>query len=123
MTKPRVLVVEDEPLLSKALRLNLEHRGYLVKTADSISTALPLVDSFRPAAVLVDGGLGEDSGVALVAWIRSHPDHRNVKIIAMSGTPQQQALFEAFRHEYHCFLEKPFSTDELVEALKTVLGD
>src|SRR5579862_6253363 len=71
----RVLIVEDEPALLRALRINLRARGYEVTTAGTGRAALSVAAKSPPDAVLLDLGLPDLDGVGVIhelrAWSRA----------------------------------------------------
>ena len=117
----RVFIVEDEAQLSAALKFLLEKRGYVCAYAESVEAALPLIDKFKPDALLTDGALPGAQGLSLAGYLRSHPAHANVKIIVMSGDAGQKQLVTVMRDQVHGFLAKPFKTEQLVETLERLL--
>ncbi len=117
----RILVVEDEPAIRAALEFNLSKHGFEVCCVASVQEALMAMGRFQPQVVLADGGLPDASGVALATFIRREEGCRGIRIVAMSGDPDQEQLFRAMPDRYDAFLQKPFSTDELVEVLERLL--
>src|SRR6202012_6168246 len=67
----RVLVVDDDPQLLRALRINLSVRGYEVITAPTGSRALTLAAEHPPHVVILDLGMPEMSGIEVLAGLRA----------------------------------------------------
>ncbi len=111
----RILLVEDDPGVREALQALLARVGFHVAIAANGVEAWELLGRGpRFAAILVDLSVPRMTGNDLVAWVRRTPRLSAVPIIAMSGergldVPSAQA-----------FLEKPFSREQLVEALASV---
>ncbi len=117
----RILVVEDEPAIRAVLQVNLSKNGYEVRCVASVQEALAVVGSFQPQVVLADGGLPDASGIALAGFLRRTEGYRGIRIIAMSGDPEQEELFRAMPGEYDAYLQKPFTTRDLIEILERLL--
>ncbi len=116
----RILVVEDELSLSKSLKHNLGKRGYKVECTDSVEAAIPLLDRFQPHILLTDGALPGAAGMSLASYIRREDKHKDIKVVAMSGDPGQKRLIHVMKKMIHAFIEKPFTTDQLVDVLEQV---
>ncbi len=111
----RILLVEDDPGVREALRLLLVRVGFQVVAATNGVDAWELLGRGpRFAAILVDLCTPRMTGNDLVARVRRTPRLSEVPIIAMSGErgPDVPAA--------HAFLEKPFSREQLVDALDSV---
>src|SRR6516164_7498333 len=79
---PRILVVDDEPQLLRALRINLRARQYDVETADTGAGALAAVARTPPDLVVLDLGLPDLDGVEVIRGLRGWT---SVPIIVLSG--------------------------------------
>src|SRR5713226_9495292 len=83
--KPRILVVEDNPLNRELLCEWLDAEGYEVVTAADLKTGFEAVEKEHPHAVLLDVQLGADDGLSLAAWLRQQPALRNIPVIAVTA--------------------------------------
>lgn len=70
MSKTRVLVIDDEPQILRALRINLSVRGYEVYTAATGADALRIAAEHRPDVVILDLGLPDMSGIDVLGGLR-----------------------------------------------------
>ncbi len=80
----RVLVVDDEPQLLRALRINLRARDYAVEVAADGTTALRRAGSWHPDLVVLDLGLPDLEGIEVIHGLRGWTE---VPIIVLSGRP------------------------------------
>lgn len=121
MSSPLVLVVEDHPELGELLAAALEMEGLESRVAATGAEALALLAERRPAAALVDLMLPDMLGVAVLdALAAASPP---VPAIAMSGVFRGgRYAAEAAAHGAERFVEKPFSTEEVVTALREIVG-
>lgn len=83
--KPRILVVEDNPLSRELLCDWLETEGYEVTSTADLKSAFAAVRSHQPHAVLLDIQVGVEDGLALAAWIRQEPSFREIPVIAVTA--------------------------------------
>ena len=115
----RLLIVEDDTALAVELAAALARRGIASDHADRLEDAGQMLDAAQYAAVLLDLGLPDGDGVALVRRVRAkgYP----VPIIAVTardGISDRIAGLDAGADDY---LTKPFDVDELVARLRAVL--
>lgn len=114
----RVLVVEDDHHLVRALTLNLTARHYVVDTAHDGSGALRLAAAHPPDALLVDLGLPDMDGVDVIRGVRGWTA---VPILVLSGRRSSSAKIEAFDAGADDYLTKPFDMAELLARLRAAV--
>jgi two-component system KDP operon response regulator KdpE len=117
-TGPRVLVVDDEPQLRKALATNLRVRGYEVDLAETGEEALDLAARHHPDLVLLDLGLPGISGIEVVQGLRGWTA---VPIIVLSATGTEEAKVQALDEGADDYLTKPFGMHELLARVRAAL--
>jgi two-component system, OmpR family, KDP operon response regulator KdpE len=114
----RILVVDDEPQILRALRINLVARQYDVVTAIGGAEALETAQSAHPDLVVLDLGLPDLDGVqvinALRAWTR-------VPIIVLSGRRDSRDKVDALDAGADDYVTKPFSIDELLARIRVAI--
>ena len=113
----RVLVVDDEPQILRALRINLQARAYEVVTAGSGRSALQAVTDTHPDLVVLDLGLPDIDGVEVVRSLRTWT---SVPILILSGRLNSSAKVEALDAGADDYITKPFSVDELFARVRAV---
>jgi two-component system KDP operon response regulator KdpE len=113
----RVLVVDDEPQLLRALRINLRARGYEVDVAADGTTALRRAGSWRPDLVVLDLGLPDLDGVEVIHGLRGWT---GVPIIVLSGRAGGSDKVEALEAGADDYVTKPFDIEELVARIRAV---
>lgn len=114
----RLLVVEDDPSMRKVLGPGLRPYAFSVVTAPDAGTALDLVARRTPEAVLLDLGLPDLDGMAV---LRSLRERSSVPVIVISGRTSTSARIEALDAGADDYLTKPFAIDELAARLRAVL--
>ncbi|MET8577783.1 response regulator transcription factor [Streptomyces sp. NPDC005012] len=114
----RVLVVEDDPQLARALVLNLRARGYRVDAAPDGFTALRLAAARRPDVVLLDLGLPDMDGVEVTGGLRGWTRVPILVLSARQGSDEKVAALDAGADDY---VTKPFSMNELLARLRAAV--
>jgi two-component system, OmpR family, KDP operon response regulator KdpE len=114
----RVLVVDDEPQIVRALRIALVARGYDVATAGNGETALDLAASATPDVVLLDLGLPGIDGVEVVRRLRAFSSVPVIVVSVREGQGDKVAALDAGADDY---LTKPFGFDELLARIRAAL--
>ncbi|MFD7456391.1 MULTISPECIES: response regulator [unclassified Streptomyces] len=111
----RVLVVEDDPQLVRALVLNLQARHYGVDAAPDGATALRLAAARQPDVVLLDLGLPDMDGVDVIEGLRGWSRVPILVLSARQGSDEKVAALDAGADDY---VTKPFSMSELLARLR-----
>ena len=115
----RLLIVEDDPALSAALGEALERRGVASDRADRLDDAAQMLGAAQYSAVLLDLGLPDGDGMALLRQLRAERNPVPVlAVTARGGIGDRIAGLDAGADDY---LAKPFDVDELLARLRAVL--
>ncbi|MFD3969793.1 response regulator [Streptomyces cyaneofuscatus] len=112
---PRVLVVEDDSQLVRALTINLQARSYDVEEASDGGTALRLAATHKPDAILLDLGLPDMDGVEVIKAIRVWS---RMPILVLSARHLSEDKVRALDAGADDYVTKPFSMDELLARLR-----
>ncbi|HEY4299607.1 MAG TPA: response regulator [Candidatus Didemnitutus sp.] len=118
LTKPSVLVIDDEHQVRRLLRANLGDAGYVVREADTGRKGLDELKREAPDAVILDLELPDLSGGPLVATLRAGSA---VPVLALSADGQEQTKIAALDAGADDFLVKPFGTGELLARIRALL--
>ncbi|MBY4275887.1 response regulator [Rhodococcus fascians] len=116
--KVRALVVDDEPQIVRALRINLNVRGFEVVSAATGGEALRVAANFHPDIVILDLGLPDIDGIDVIAGLRGWTD---VPILVLSARTDSADTVEALDAGADDFVTKPFGMDELLARLRAAL--
>ena len=119
MTRPTVLVVEDDAGLRMALEAGLAAEGFEVAVAGDCDAACAHARTVRPDLVLLDWGLAEgDDGTAACHRLRSaHPDGR---IVMLTGRSERGVEEAAMAAGAHAFLTKGIGLGDLAGELRRI---
>lgn len=114
----RILVVDDERQLLRAMSINLRARGYEVDLAETGAQALQLAASKHPDVVILDLGLPDLDGADVIAGLRGWSQ---VPIIVLSARHTEEAKVVALDAGADDYVTKPFGMDELLARLRATL--
>ena len=115
--KSRVLVVDDEPQITRVLRTVLTSQGYQVRTAGEGESALASFNEWRPELVITDLYMPRMDGVELCRRIRAVS---SVPIIVLSVKARRSKV-EALDSGADDYVTKPFGIDELMARVRAAL--
>ncbi|HEX6538904.1 MAG TPA: response regulator transcription factor [Candidatus Dormibacteraeota bacterium] len=115
----RVLVVDDDALIRKAVRLTCESEGYAVEESERGATVLARIDSFRPDIVLLDLMLPDQSGFDVCRDIRS-AGHR-IPVVILSAKSEEIDVVLGLEIGADDYINKPFRPRELLARIATQL--
>jgi two-component system KDP operon response regulator KdpE len=118
MEKSRVLVVDDEPQITRVLRTVLSSHGYQVRTAAEGEAALADLSEWRPELVITDLYMPHMDGVELCRRIRAISA---VPIIVLSVKGEERSKVEALDSGADDYVTKPFGIDELLARVRAAL--
>jgi two-component system KDP operon response regulator KdpE len=114
----KVLVVDDEPQILRALRINLSVRGYDVITASSGAGALRAAADRHPDVVILDLGLPDMDGVEVLAGLRGWSHAPVIVLSARTDSADKVDALDAGADDY---ITKPFGMDEFLARLRAAV--
>ena len=118
LDKSRVLVVDDEPQITRVLRTVLTSQGYQVRTAGEGEAALNNFSEWRPELVITDLYMPHMDGIELCKRIRASS---NVPIIVLSVKGEERSKVEALDVGADDYITNPFGTEELLARVRAAL--
>ena len=113
----RLLVVDDDPQIVRALRINLKARGYEVTTAPDGAAALHAAAQHPPDLVVLDLGLPDMEGTEVIAGLRGWTAVPIIVLSGRAGSADKVAALDAGADDY---VTKPFGVDELLARIRAV---
>ena len=136
VSKPRILIIEDDEEMCEELKLILEDENYQVDTVFDGADGIRAIEKSRYNLVLLDLKMPEMSGVEVLK--RMHKDFGGVKVIVLTGSPIMEEISgEHFNEKvfYHSLFKgtalepadrlfnKPFDIKELIKSIKELVGE
>jgi len=117
-SQPRILVVDDEPQLTRVLRTGLKSRGYDVRAAADGLAGFEAFNDWHPDLVITDLAMPNVDGLALCKRLRAISQ---VPIIVLSAKGEEKTKVEALDLGADDFITKPFGIDELLARVRASL--
>ena len=114
----RVLVIDDEPSILRALRINLAARDYEVTTAADGASGLAAVARDRPDVLILDMGLPDMDGTDVIHGVRGWSSTPIIVLSVWGAESQKVAALDAGADDY---VTKPFGMDELLARLRAAV--
>lgn len=114
----RVLIIDDEPQILRALRINLSVRGYEVTTAATGAAALRAAAEAHPDVIVLDLGLPDVDGLEVLGGLRGWTDTPVIVLSARSDSAEKVAALDAGADDY---VTKPFGMDEFLARLRAAV--
>jgi len=108
---PKLLIIDDEPLVANALRVGFRSSDIEVRTAESATAGRKAVAELAPDAILLDVGLPDMSGLDAFLQIREHD--RRVPVIIITGQATTGTAIEAMKRGAFDFVPKPFTFSQI----------
>jgi two-component system, OmpR family, KDP operon response regulator KdpE len=118
MSGQRILVVDDEPQILRALQMKLRGAGYAVETAATAKEALTRAAMRPPEAIILDVLLPDGSGTEVAREVRRWS---TVPILVLSAVGEEAEKIRALDAGADDYVTKPFSGDELLARLRAAL--
>ena len=118
--KKRILVVDDEPAITRMIKLNLEQTGrYEVRTENLGRRAIEAAREFRPDLILLDVMMPGMLGSEIAAQLREDPELRAVKFVFLTAlVAKDDMLRSTAQIGGHTFVAKPISADDLCRVIE-----
>jgi two-component system, OmpR family, KDP operon response regulator KdpE len=117
-SRPHILVVDDEPQITRVLRTSLSAQGYEIRVANDGETALEIVKDFAPDVVITDLAMPNMNGIELCRQLRKVSQ---VPILVLSVRGEERSKIEALDSGADDYITKPFSTGELLARIRAAL--
>jgi two-component system phosphate regulon response regulator PhoB len=121
LSKPLVLIVEDEAALATMLRYNLEKQGFRVDEAIDGQEALTRIAENQPDLVLLDWMLPQMSGIEVCRQIRRRAITRDLPVIMVSARTEDQDAVRGLNTGADDYITKPFNMEALLARMRALL--
>ena len=123
MSKPIVLLIDDERAYGEVIRDALEAYGIEVRLAHNAMEALEVYQQKIPDLILLDVMMPEIDGLTLMKWLREHSEKDKVPIHIVSAKAQERDRDAAIKAGADGFMAKPFTIDELKALIARTLSN
>lgn len=116
----RILVVDDSAVTLEVLQRNLSSQGYQVLTASGVAVAVELLQSSKVNLVITDLKMPKAGGMELIRHVREN--FKDTEVMMITGYPSIEGAVQAVKTGAEEYLAKPFTDNELFEAVHRALG-
>jgi DNA-binding response OmpR family regulator len=120
MNKIKVLLAEDEASLGMIVKESLESRDFTVFHAENGEEAFEMYQKEKPDVLVLDVMMPKKDGFTLAKEIRA--ENKNIPILFLTAKSQTSDVLEGFYHGGNDYLKKPFSMEELIVRIKSLLN-
>lgn len=121
MSKNKILVVDDDPDLVKALRLRLRANDYEITTASDGYSAIATAQKERPDLIILDLGLPVGDGFVVLERLQSSNPLSSIPVIVLTARDPQNNEDRALKAGAAAFFQKPVDNDELLNVIRVSL--
>ena len=116
--KANILIVDDEPQITRVLKTALSSRGYAIRTASDGDDAVQVMKSWSPDLVITDLRMPNMDGVELCRYLRAKS---GIPILVLSVRNEERVKIEALDAGADDYITKPFSIDEMLARVRAAL--
>ena len=120
MNKIKVLLAEDEASLGMIVKESLESRDFIVFHAENGAEAFEIYQKEKPDILVLDVMMPKKDGFTLAKEIRL--ENKKIPILFLTAKSQTADVLEGFNHGGNDYLKKPFSMEELIVRIKSLLN-
>lgn len=121
MSKKKILIVDDEPDIVKALMIRLESSGYEVIAAFDWIQGISMANKEMPDLVILDIRMPSGNGFSVVEQLKQSDRTDQIPIIFLTGSPERNAEERAIGLGARFYIKKPYDPEELLDAVKRAL--
>ncbi len=120
-SRPRVLIVEDDPALVELLKYNLETEGFETSIVEDGDEAMAAMEDEQPNLVILDWMLPNTSGIEICRQIRQNPDSKDVPVIMLTARTEEADRVRGLKTGADDYVVKPFSPKELLARISAIM--
>ena len=121
LTRPLVLLVDDDRQIALAASIRLRAAGYLVEQAHDGQAGLERIGERRPDLVILDIRMPKLTGLEVLTRLRADPTTRELPVIMLSANAAEQAQARCIDLGARFFIQKPYSGQMLLKAVEAAL--
>ena len=123
MKQHRIVVADDDPIVTKFLSAVFEDEGFEVRTAEDGEKALKVIAEATPDLVILDLVMPYHDGFEICQKIKSAAETAGVPVIILSMKEREQDALRAFEVGADDYIRKPFNVLELVARARKLMGN
>ncbi|OGP65968.1 MAG: hypothetical protein A2170_05095 [Deltaproteobacteria bacterium RBG_13_53_10] len=121
--KKRVLIVDDEEVIRKFLRINLLKWGYDVTEAADGVQALEQIGKDRYDLLICDILMPNKDGWQVIREVKSSPETKDIPVIVLTAKNEDTDMFRGYDMGANYYMTKPFTKSQLLYGLRMMMGE
>lgn len=119
--KKKILIVDDERDIVKALKIRLQSKGYGVVVAYDGAQGVFMAHKENPDLILLDIRMPAGDGFSVAEKLKQSEETRTIPIIFLTGSPERNAEERAMELGARFYIKKPYDPEELLDAMERAL--
>jgi CheY-like chemotaxis protein len=119
----RILIIDDEEVIRKFLRINLLKWGYEVKEAMDGLQALEQLGNDNYDLLICDILMPNKNGWEVLKEVRLNPKTKDIPVIVLTAKNEDSDMFKGYELGANYYISKPFTKDQLLFGLKMMFGE
>ena len=119
----RILIVDDEEVIRKFLKINLNKLGYEVVEAIDGEKAIEKIGEGKPDLIICDVMMPNKNGWEVVKEVKTNPDTSEIPIILLTAKNDDIDMFKGYELGANYYMTKPFTKDQLLYGLKLMFEE
>lgn len=116
----RVLVIDDQEVTRKFVKIQLDKAGYEVKEAADGEQAMILLKKIRFDVLICDIMMPKKNGWEVLKEVRSNPETREIPVIILTGKNEERDMFKGYELGATYYITKPFTKSQLLFGLNMI---
>ena len=121
MDKPKILIVDDDPYLRRALKLRLRANHYDTAYASDGSSAIAVAQKEQPNIIILDLGLPAGDGYVVLEGLHNQDSLASIPVIVLTGWDAKFNEQKSLQAGAKAFFQKPADNNELLGAIRATL--
>ena len=122
MPDRKILVVDDNPTIIRALTFTLKKEGYNVSSVTNGEEALEEIKKSKPALIFLDIMMPKKNGYEVCQEIKSDPELKDIHVLMLTAKGQQRDRNKGLEVGVDEYMTKPFSPSKVVARVRDILG-
>ena len=119
--KKKILIVDDERDIVKALKIRLQHNGYNVVVAFDGAQGIFMAHKEKPNLILLDIRMPAGDGFSVAEKLKQSSQTERIPIIFLTGSPERNAEGRAMELGARFYIKKPYDPEELLDAVRRAM--
>lgn len=117
----KILIIDDDKSILKAIKTILRHEGYKVYIADNGEQGINKAVTVKPDLIICDLILPDMDGLEIVKWIKKVKIEKELPVIILSARDEDKDISKGYKFKADYYITKPFTNEQLLYGIKLML--